>query len=114
MPLTVPNRVSAAGRSTQVYEFFDDRNLGHLWFIAVRDGETVQMLVPTFRSERAAHVFEYCYHNYPRAYLLSIDGQLELARRIETGIAAGSLAGEIEPRTLCEGLAFEWPAGHSP
>lgn len=112
MSVTLPNRASAA-RSTQVYEFFDNQSLGHLWFIAVRDGESVQMLVPTFRSERAAQVFEYCYHNYPGAYLLSMDGQLELARRIEASVAAGSLSGDIELQTLCEGLSFEWPAGHS-
>lgn len=114
MAVTLPNRASAAGRFTRVYEFFDDRDLGHLWFVAVRDGELVQMLVPTFRSEHAAHVFEHCYHNYPGAYLLSIDGQLELARRIEMGIAAGSLTAEIELRTLCDGLSFEWCEAHSP
>src|ERR1700736_5345301 len=105
-PVTLPNRASPAGRSTQVYEFFDDRMLGHLWFIAVGDGESVQMLVPTFRSERAARLFEYCYHNSPGAYLLSMDGQLELTRRIEAGLAGGTIAGaEVELRTLCEGLA---------
>jgi hypothetical protein len=114
VPVTLPNRASTPRRSTQVYEFFDDRSLGHLWFIAVCDGESVQMLMPTFRSERAAHVFEHCYHNYPGGYLLSMDGQLELARRIEARIADGSLGAEVELRTLCEGLSFEWPAGHSP
>jgi hypothetical protein len=114
VPVTIANRASAAARSTQVYEFFDDRILGHLWFIAACDGESVQMLVPTFRSESAAKVFEYCYHNYPGAYLLSMDGQLELARRIETAVAGESLSGEVALRTLCEGLSFEWPTRHAP
>ena len=114
MPVTLPSRASAARRSTQVYEFFDERILGHLWFICACDGESVQMLVPTFRSERAARIFEHCYQNYPGAFLLSIDGQLELARRIEKGVAAGGLSEETALRTLCEGLSFEWPAGHVP
>lgn len=114
MPLTIARHGSGAGRSTQVYEFFDNRVLGHLWFIAMCDGESVQMLVPTFRSQKAAQIFEYCYHNYPGAYLLSIDGQLELARRIENSVAVETISGEIALRTLCEGLSFELPAGHSP
>lgn len=114
VPVTIASHASGASRSTQVYEFFDDRILGHLWFIAVCDGESVQMLVPTFRSERSAHIFEYCYHNYPGAYLLSIDGQLELARRIERAVALESIPSEIAVKTLCEGLSFEWPVGRSP
>ncbi|MGI8745009.1 MAG: hypothetical protein ACR2NN_21050 [Bryobacteraceae bacterium] len=96
---------------TQVYEIFDPRVLGHLWFVAVCDGESVQMLVPTFRSERAARIFEYCYSNHPAGFLLSIDSQLELGRRIETRLAAGALSGDAALRTLCEGLAFETECG---
>lgn len=90
-----------------MYEFFDARILGHLWFVAVCDDESVQMLVPTFQSERAARIFEYCYQNYPEGFLLSIDSQLELARRIENRLEAETISGAAALRTLCEGLALE-------
>ena len=112
--MILPSRAAAAERSTQLYEFFDDRNLGHLWFIAVRDGTSVQMLVPTFQSERAARLFEYCYHHYPGAYLLSIDAQLELARRVEAKLDAGIPFSQVEPWTLCEGLSYESAIAHLP
>ncbi len=94
-------------RSTQVYEFFDPRTFRHLWFVAVCDEDSVQMLVPTFLSERAARIFEHCYRKHPAGYLLSIDGQLELGRRIEGRLVSESLSGDAALRTLCEGLAFE-------
>ena len=100
-------------RSTQVYEFFDPRTFRHLWFVAVCDEECVQMLVPTFRSERAARIFEHCYCKHPAGYLLSIDGQLELGRRIEGRLDSEALSGDAALRTLCEGLAFEKMAAYS-
>ena len=102
--LTVPKRPSAS-RSTHVYEFFDSSVLGRLWFVAVTDGESVQMLAPTFRSERAARIFDYCYSKHPEGFLLSIDGQLELARRIEQHLP--DLTEEAALRRLCEGLTLE-------
>lgn len=100
-------------RSTQVYEFFDPRTFQHLWFVAVCDEETVQMLVPTFRSERAARIFEHCYCKHPAGYLLTIDGQLELGRRIEGRLDSESLSGDAAMKTLCEGLAFERLSAHT-
>ncbi len=105
MALTVPNR-PAASRATHVYEFFDSTVLGHLWFVAVTDGNAVQMLAPTFRSERSARIFEYCYNHYPDGFLMSIDGQLELAKRIEQALPQG-LTEDTALQTLCEGLALE-------
>jgi hypothetical protein len=99
-------RHRSANYCTQVYEFFEDRVLGHLWFVAVCDEESVQMLVPTFRSERAARIFEYCYIHHPSGFLLSIDSQLELGRRIEDRLALETLSDDAAVRTLCEGLAF--------
>ena len=103
MAITVPKRPSAH-RSTSVYEFFDSHVLGHLWFVAVSDGESVQMLAPTFQSERAARIFEFCYLRHPEGFLLSIDGQLELARRIEQRLPDG-LSEEGALGSLCQGLA---------
>ena len=105
MTIALP-RHRLAGHCTQVYEFFEPRMLGHLWFVAVCDEESVQMLVPTFRSERAARLFEYCYIHHPSGYLLSIDSQLELGRRIESRLASEALSGDAAVRTLCDGLAF--------
>ncbi len=107
MAVTIPTRGSVASRSTLVYEFFDARVLGHLWFIALTDGTSVQLMVPTFRSERAAHVFERCVLESPTAALLTLDGQLELGRRIERHLDAAGDADELELSLLCEGLPFE-------
>lgn len=96
-----------AERLTQVYEFFDPRTFRHLWFVAACDEESVQMLVPTFRSERAARIFEHCYCKHPAAYLLTIDGQLELARRIEGRMDAQSPSADDALGPLFEGLPFE-------
>lgn len=112
MIVALPNRL-LPDRSTQVYEFFDPRTFRHLWFVAVCDEASVQMLVPTFRCERAARIFEYCYCMHPAGFLLSIDGQLELGRRIESRLEAESLSGEVAVKTLCEGLAFERMPSHS-
>lgn len=100
MPVTISSRGYAAGRMTHVYEFFDPRVLGRLWFVAVSDGEQVQLLIPTFRSERAARVFERCVLEHPSGFLLSMDGQLELARRIEERV-------EATVESLVGGLSFE-------
>lgn len=108
MTVTLP-RYRRAGAGTRVYEFFDPGTLEHLWFIAAFDLDSVQMLAPTFRSERAASVFEYCYRNHPGGYLLSIDSQLELGRRIEERLSVDTLSGEAALGSLCEGLAFEHP-----
>ena len=78
-----------SGRLTRVYQMFDTRVLDHLWFIAICDGASVQMIVPTFRSERAARIFERCVVDHPSGALLTLDGQLELARRIEEQLLAG-------------------------
>jgi hypothetical protein len=83
MALTIRNRASTEGRSTLIYEFFDARVLGRLWFVAISDGASVQLMVPTFHSERAARIFERCLVEEPSTQLLTMDGQLELARRIE-------------------------------
>ncbi len=107
MAVTIPTRGSVASRSTLVYEFFDARVLGHLWFIALTDGSSVQLLVPTFRSEQAAKVFERCVLEHPTSALLTLDGQLELGRRIESHLAAGGSVRESEVSLLCEGLPFE-------
>ena len=106
MIVALPHR-PLEDRSTQVYEFFDARTFRHLWFVAVCDPTCVQMLVPTFRTERAARIFEYCYRKHPAGFLLSIDGQLELGRRIESRLDSDSLTGDAALRSLCEGLAFE-------
>jgi hypothetical protein len=105
MPVSIPSRSSASGRTTRVYEFFDSRVLAHFWFIALSDGDEVQMMVPTFQSERAARVFERCVLEHPASALLSMDGQLELARRIERQLASGSAA-EV-PDHLMGGLPYE-------
>jgi hypothetical protein len=102
MALTIPKKGRVYGRATHVYEFFDLRVLGHLWFIAVNEGEMVQMLAPTFRSEQAARIFEHCYLYYPGEFLLSIDGQLELAARIERRLAHGGIAEESALELLSE------------
>lgn len=107
MPVTIQNRGPGANPISLVYEFFDDRVLSHLWFIALSDGVSVQMLAPTFQTERAARVFERCLTQYPSAKLLTLDGQLELARRIEE---LASVPGhDFEPsfESLCAGLALE-------
>ena len=96
-----------------MYEFFDPRTFRHLWFVAVCDQTCVQMLVPTFCSERAARIFEHCYSKHPAGFLLSIDGQLELGRRIESRLESESLTGDAALRALCEGLAFERLSSHS-
>lgn len=106
MTIALP-RQRSANTCTQVYEFFDARILGHLWFVAVCDDESVQMLVPTFRSERAARIFEYCYIHHPAGFLLSMDSQLELGRRIESRLQVEPISEEAALRKLCEGLAFE-------
>ena len=87
MSVTVASR--ASGRLTRVFQFFDARVLDHVWFIAICDGASVQMIVPTFRSERAARIFERCVVDHPSGALLTLDGQLELARRIEEQLLAG-------------------------
>ena len=108
MAVTISTRGSSFGRVTHIYEFFDARVLGHLWFMAVSDGESVQMMVPTFRTEKAARIFERCVIEHPSGFLLSMDGQLELGRRIESGLAEGSFSGaEIPMDQLWQGLAFE-------
>jgi hypothetical protein len=104
MPVSIPARSSASGRTTRVYEFFDSRVLAHFWFIALSDGDDVQMMVPTFRSERAARVFERCVLEHPAGALLSMDGQLELARRIERQLASGA---EAPSEQLMSGLPYE-------
>ncbi len=106
MIVALPSRIPQ-DRSTQVYEFFDPRTLRHLWFVAICDEDSVQMMVPTFRSERAARIFEYCYCKHPAGFLLSIDGQLELGRRIESRSDSDPLSGDTALKTLCEGLAYE-------
>jgi hypothetical protein len=103
MPVSIPSRSSASGRTTRVYEFFDARVLAHFWFIALSDGDEVQMMVPTFQSERAARIFERCVLEHPPSSLLSIDGQLELARRIERQLASGEGATDH----LMNGLPYE-------
>jgi hypothetical protein len=103
MPVSIPSRSSSSGRTTRVYEFFDSRVLAHFWFIALSDGDEVQMMVPTFQSERAARVFERCVLEHPASALLSMDGQLELARRIERQLAGGDGSGDH----LMNGLPYE-------
>src|SRR5579883_1883384 len=88
MTLTIRHRASTVGRSTLVYEFFDARVLGRLWFVAMSDGASVQLMTPTFQSERAARIFERCLSEYPNSRMLTIDGQLELARRIEAHVGS--------------------------
>ncbi len=108
MAVTISSRGPAFGRVTHIYEFFDARVLGHLWFMAVSDGESVQMMVPTFRSEKAARIFERCVIEHPSGFLLSMDGQLELGRRIESGLAEGSLSSVDTPmEQLWDGLSLE-------
>ncbi len=109
--VSIPTRTSPSGRATQIYEFFDSQLLTHFWFIALSDGDSVQMLVPTFQSERAARIFERCVVEHPSAYLLSIDGQLELARRIEKQIVETTSASEVHLDSLLGGLAYEQAAG---
>src|SRR5271165_6751477 len=107
MAFTISSRGSSFGRATHIYEFFDARVLGRLWFMAVSDGESVQMMVPTFRTERAARIFERCVIEHPSGFLLSMDGQLELAHRIETGITSGTLSEvDFSAQNLLSGLAF--------
>ncbi len=65
------------------------------------------MMVPTFRSERAARVFERCVLEHPAGALLTIDGQLELARRIERQLAAGPVPSEVPGEHLFSGLPYE-------
>ena len=101
MSVTVASRGS--GRLTRVYQFFDSRVLDHVWFIAICDGASVQMIVPTFRSERAARIFERCVVDHPSGALLTLDGQLELARRIEEQLLAG--VGNVE--SVSGGLVAE-------
>lgn len=96
---------------TLVYEFFDPRVLGHLWFVALSDGATVQLLAPTFRSERAARIFERAVLEHPSGLLLSIDGQLELARRIESQFEQVKVTIEPGLEALLSGLPVE---GHQP
>ena len=103
MSVTVASRGSGSGRLTRVYEFFDTRVLDHLWFIAICDGASVQLIVPTFGSERAARIFERCLLDHPSGALLSLDGQLELARRIEDQLVAGVTNVE----GVCGGLMAE-------
>ena len=107
MPVSIPSRSSVSGRTTRVYEFFDSRVLMHFWFIALSDGDEVQMMVPTFRSERSARVFERCVLEHPASALLSIDGQLELARRIERQLESGTASAEVPGDHLMNGLPFE-------
>lgn len=107
MAVTISSRGSIPGRITHVYEFFDARVLGHLWFVAMSDGVAVQLLVPTFRSERAARIFERCVLEHPSGALLSMDGQLELARRIEERLTAGGVGVGASPDSLCGGLRTE-------
>ncbi len=104
MPVSIHTR-SSAGRTTRVYEFFDSRVLAHFWFIALSEGDDVQMMVPTFRSERAARVFERCVSEHPACSLLSMDGQLELARRIEKQLASSGSEAPVEH--LLSGLPYE-------
>ena len=103
MSVTVASRGSGSGRLTRVYEVFDTRVLDHLWFIAICDGASVQLIVPTFHSERAARIFERCLVEHPSGELLSMDGQLELARRIEEQLMAGTANLE----GICGGLVAE-------
>ena len=107
MPVSIHTRSSASGRTTRVYEFFDARVLSHFWFIALSDGDDVQMMVPTFQSERAARVFERCVMEHPACSLLSMDGQLELARRIEKQLAAAGGGPEVTSEHLLGGLPLE-------
>lgn len=107
MPVSIPARSSTFGRTTRVYEFWDARVLAHFWFIALSDGSEVQMMVPTFHSERAARVFERCVLEHPAGSLLTMDGQLELARRIERQLASGPTAGEGPVEHFLGGLPYE-------
>lgn len=107
MPVSIHARSSASGRTTRVYEFFDARVLTHLWFIALSEGDDVQMMVPTFKSERAARVFERCVLEHPAGSLLSMDGQLELARRIEKQLSAANAGTPLQAEPLMSGLPSE-------
>lgn len=107
MPVSIPTRSSASGRTTRVYEFFDSRVLTHFWFIALSEGDDVQMMVPTFQSERAARVFERCVLEHPPNSLLTIDGQLELARRIEKQLSVSQAGHEMPVDYLLGGLPYE-------
>lgn len=95
---------------TLVYEFFDPTVLGHLWFVAMTDGANVQLMPPTFKSEAAARIFEQCVVEHPSEALLTIDSQLELARRIERSLAEGR---QPEDLTLAE-LYKDLPVERSP
>lgn len=107
MSVAIPRGGPAGRRNTLVYEFFDARVLGHMWFIAISDGASVQMLVPTFQSEQAARIFERCVLDYPSSFLLTMDSQLELARRIEHQLASGNQPKEGQVEALFAGLAVE-------
>lgn len=113
MTVTIASRGSMPGRMTTVYEFFDSRILGRLWFVALTDGSSVQLMPPTFHTERAARIFERCVLEHPRGELLTIDGQLELARRIEGSLDS---QGTSEPQwdVLLSGLPAEGTNGHEP
>jgi hypothetical protein len=104
MTVSIANKGSGPGNMTAVYEFFDGRVLGRLWFVALTDGASVQLMPPTFHSERAARMFERCVVEHPSGVLISMDGQLELARRIENHLEKHGNTASPGWESLCEGL----------
>ena len=107
MAIIVQSRAQEANPISIVYEFFDERVLSHLWFIALSDGVSVQLLAPTFQTERAARIFERCLTQHPSAKLLTVDSQLELARRIEALMPEPGQDFASSFESLCAGLALD-------
>ncbi|MBV8820544.1 MAG: hypothetical protein JO022_19445 [Acidobacteriaceae bacterium] len=106
MGVTKASESAGGGRMTIVYEWIDPPLLDRLWFIALSDGTAVQLLAPTFRSERAARLFERCVLEHPGGTMLSIDGQLELARRVE-GFVESAGQDEAALKSLCSDLSTD-------